>query len=129
MSYTEEVLEKVKQLLEYYDQGLIPTLAQHEVNPGLPRESREQYLYFTLPVCVNFQRSSPAMWASALKTYEDETTRYVFFPELLTGTHQDKVRADLTKYGLALQPNKHVLIWTTIAQTLHEFYQDDPRAI
>jgi hypothetical protein len=125
----EDMLDKVQKLLSYYDQGLIPTLAQHEVNPGLPRGSRENYLYFTLPVCINFQRSSPAMWASALKTYEDETTRYVFFPEQLAQADPDQVRADLTKHGLALQPNKHVLIWTTIARTLHEFYADDPRVL
>ena len=72
-------LEKVKRLLEIYEQGLIPTLHQHEVNPSLPPGSRENYLYFTLPVCINFQRSSPAMWAAALATWEDEATRYVFF--------------------------------------------------
>jgi hypothetical protein len=122
-------LARVKQLLAYYEQGLIPTLPQHEVNPGLPRGSRENYLYFTLPVCINFQRSSPAMWASALQTYEDPKTRYVFQPEVLANTPIEKIRADLTKHKLALQPNKHVLIWTTIATTLHTFYNDDPREI
>jgi len=122
-------LDKVKHLLALYEQGLIPTLAQHEVNPGLPLGSRENYLYFTLPVCINFQRSSPAMWASALKTYEDETTRYVFYPERLADTPIEQIRADLVKHKLALQPNKHTLIWTTIAQTLHEYYKDDPRKI
>jgi hypothetical protein len=123
------MLDKVKLLLNYYEQGLIPTLPQHEVNPGLPPASRENYLYFTLPVCINFQRSSPAMWTAALKTYEDEATRYLFFPELLAKTAEEKIRVDLVRHGLALQPNKHVLIWTTIARTLHDFYEDDPRKI
>jgi hypothetical protein len=122
-------LEKVKRLLALYEQGLIPTLAQHEVNPGLPHGSRENYLYFTLPVCINFQRSSPAMWAAALATWEDKTTRSVFFPEKLAKTSPEQVRADLLKHKLALQPKKHTLIWTTIARTLHEYYHDDPREI
>lgn len=122
-------LEKVKRLLALYEQGLIPTLAQHEVNPGLPNGSRENYLYFTLPVCINFQRNSPAMWAAALATWNDEATRYVFFPEKLATAPLEQVRANLVKHRLALQPNKHVLIWTTIARTLHDHYQDDPRAI
>ena len=122
-------LDKVKYLLDLYEHGLIPTLAQHEVNPGLPLGSRENYLYFTLPVCINFQRSSPAMWAAALATWEDETTRYVFFPEELATRPIEQIRADLTKHKLALQPNKHVLIWTTIAKTFHEFYHDDPREV
>lgn len=122
-------LEKVKRLLEIYQQGLIPTLPRHEVNPGLPRDSRENYLYFTLPVCINFQRSSPAMWAAALATWEDESTRYVFFPEKLAITSIEQIRADLIKHKLALQPNKHILIWTTIAKTFHDYYHDDPRQL
>jgi hypothetical protein len=122
-------LQRVRQLLEHFEQGAIPRLAQHEVNPGLPKGSRENYLYFTLPVCINFQRSSPAMWASALATYQDPATNYVFFPEKLAATDPDQIRADLVKHKLALQPNKHVLIWTTIARTLHGFYNDDPRQV
>lgn len=122
-------LEKVKRLLVMYEQGLIPALEKHEVNPELSKGSRENYLYFTLPVCINFQRSSPAMWAAALATWKDEATRYVFLPEKLAKTSMEQIRADLIKHKLALQPNKHVLIWTTIATTLHTHYQDDPREI
>lgn len=77
------LLDSVKELLAHYEQGQIPTLSQHEANSGLPLGSRENYLYFTLPVCINFQRSLPAMWAAALNTWKDEQTRYVFFPEKL----------------------------------------------
>jgi hypothetical protein len=69
------------------------------------------------------------MWAAVLATYEDEATRYVFFPEKLAETPLEQIRADLVKHKLALQPNKHTLIWTTIARTLHEHYDDDPRKI
>lgn len=122
-------LEKVKRLLAMYEQGLIPALENHEVNPGLPTGSRENYLYFTLPVCINFQRNSPAMWAAALATWKDEATRYVFFPEKLAKTPMEQIRTDLVKHKLALQPNKHVFIWTTIAQTFHDHYRDDPRKL
>lgn len=124
-----DLLEKVKQLLQYYEEGLIPTLSQHEVNPGLLPDSRENYLYFTLPVCINFQRSSPALWAAALQTYQDTATRYVFFPELLATQPPEKVRQALLQHKLVLQPNKHTLIWTTIAASLHQYYGDDPRQV
>lgn len=122
-------LDKVKRLLDFYEQGAIPTLAQHEVHPDVPLGSRENYLYFTLPVCINFQRNSPAMWASALKTWDDESTRYLFFPEQLASVPIEKVRQDLAKHRLGLQPNKHTLIWTTISRTLYEYYDSDPRKI
>lgn len=122
-------LAKVKQLLDYYETGAIPVLLQHELHPNFRLGSRENYLYFTLPVCINFQRSSPAMWAAAFATWNDPTTRYVFYPEELAKRPIETIRADLIKHRLALQPNKHTLIWTTIARTLHEFYKDDPRNI
>ena len=69
------------------------------------------------------------MWASALKTYEDEATRYLYFPEKLAIASEEQIRQDLLKHRLALQPNKHVYIWRTIAHTFHEYYNDDPRKL
>jgi len=69
------------------------------------------------------------MWAAALQTWEDEATRYVFFPEKLAGAPVEQIRADLVKHKLALQPNKHTLIWTTIAKTFYEHYDSDPRKL
>ena len=121
------VLSHVETLLQYFQDGQIPTLAQHEVHPDLDPSSRDNYLYFTLPVCINFQRSSPAMWQSALATFNDPETNYLFYPEKLAQTDIEKIRADLLKHKLALQPNKHTLIWTTIAGSLHSLYNNDPR--
>lgn len=123
------ILQKVRKLIELFDNDEIPKLHEHEVHPDLPLDSRENYLYFTLPVCINFQRSSPAMWQSALATFEDPDTHYVFLPEKLAETPIETIRNDLIKHKLALQPNKHVHIWTTIASTLHEYYCDDPRQV
>lgn len=123
------ILTKVRNLKQAFDNDLIPKLHQHEVNPGLSKESRENYLYFTLPVSINFQRSSPAMWQSALATYEDPETNYLFFPELVTKQPFEKVQADLIKHKLGLQKNKHTQIWLAIANTLNQYYDNDPRNV
>lgn len=123
------ILNRIAALHGYFTQGLIPTLAQHEVSPGLTKGSRENYLYFTLPPCINFQRSSPAMWGSALKTWEDPETNYLFFPERVVATDLEKVREDLAKHGLSLQRNKHTEIWTRISRTLHDHFDSDPRKV
>jgi hypothetical protein len=122
-------LERIRRLLHLYQSGQIPTLSQHEVNPHLDTGSRENYLYFTLPPCLNFQRNSPAMWKAALATWEDAETQYLFFPERTAITPMDKVRQDLLKHRLALQPNKHVQIWMAISTTLHQSFGDDPREV
>ncbi len=122
-------LARVLKLYKLFYKGKIPTLAQHEVNPGLPKNSRENYLYFTLPPCLNFQRHSPAMWASALKTYNDPLTNYLFFPEKITSVSRKKVQKDLLKHKLALQLNKHTNIWITISKAFHKHFKNDPREL
>lgn len=123
------MLDRVIRLYDFYKQGLIPTLASHEVNPGHTKGSKENYLYFTLPVCINFQRSSPAMWASALKTYEDLNTRYLFDPHEVSKRGFEEIQSGLIKHKLALQKNKHTQIWITISKTLAENFDGDPRKV
>lgn len=123
------VLKRLETLKAHFDSGDIPVLHQHEVNPGLPPGSRENYLYFVMTCSLNFQRSSPATWKSALDTWNDEETRFVFFPEKVARIGESVLRASLLKHKLALQPNRHTQIWRTISGTFHEFFQDDPRRL
>ena len=102
------ILEKVRKLKNAFEAGLIKQGHKHEVNPGLPRDGRINYLYFTLPVSINYQRSSPAMWASALETYNDPKTNYLFYPEKVVERSFEYLQADLIKHRLALQRNRHV---------------------
>ena len=73
------ILEKVRELKNAFEAGLVKQGHKHEVNPGLPVGGRMNYLYFTLPVSIDYQRSSPAMWASALETYSDPETQTTCF--------------------------------------------------
>ncbi len=125
----EQQLQRIFKLHKLYENGNIPTLSSHEVNPGFPKDSRENYLYFTLPPSLNFQRSSPAMWASALKTYEDPQTRYVFFPEKVVKRSREEIQASLVKHKLALQKNKHTDIWISISKAFNTHFKNDPREL
>lgn len=123
------ILKKIERLVELFQKGEIPKLEKHEVHPAVDKSSKLNYLYFTLPVALNFQRSSPALWQSALDTFEDPKTRYVFRPELVAKTAFAKLKTDLFKHRLALQRNKHPKIWHTISKTLYDNYNSDPRNI
>src|SRR5262245_5522350 len=118
------LLEKAKRLFLSFRTGNIPTLAEHEVHPDLDPGSRENYLYFTLPPCINFQRHSPAMWRSALATWSDPKTNYLFFPEKVVKRRRETIQADLVKHKLALQKNKHTDIWIAISTALHRLFGD-----
>jgi len=86
-------------------------------NPDLPRGCTENMLYFTLPMALNYQRDSYKLWAAANKTWSDAVTRDVFSPAAVMQMSDEDLRAALLKYGVALQPNKHIEIWRTIAAT------------
>ncbi len=125
----QQHLNRVLKLYSLFHNGKIPTLSQHEVHPGLAKNSRENYLYFTLPPCLNFQRSSPAMWASALKIFEDPATNYLFFPEKTITKTREQIQSGLLKHKLALQKNKHTDIWITVSKSFSEHFQNDPREL
>lgn len=129
MTKQKVVLTKVKKLYDLFQSGKIPTLEIHEVHPNLEKGSRENYLYFTLAPSLNFQRSSPALWLSANKTYEDLKTQYLFFPEEVVDKPREKIQQDLIKHKLGLQPNKHTDIWMTLSKSLFEQFKADPREV
>ncbi len=125
----KEILKKIETLVGLFDSGMIPTLAEHEVHPALDKSDRLNYIYFTLPVSINFQRSSPSMWKSALKTYEDPETNVLFYPEKVVTLPREKVQSLLLKHSLGLQRNKHTDIWIGISNTLNKYFNNDPREL
>jgi hypothetical protein len=123
----QRLLSKLARLIQLYKDGELGGTS-HEVHPGLPRGSRENFLYFTLAPAINFQRKSEALWHAALKTYIDPDTAFVFEPSAVD-RGEEAFRSALTKHRLALQTYKHVSIWFTISRTLNERYKSDPRNV
>lgn len=90
-------------------------------NPHFSDEQNELRLaYFTLPMALNYQRDSYKLWESALKTWGDKETRKIFDVSLVSKMSSEELREKLIKYKVALQPNRHVEIWKTIAKTIFE---------
>ncbi|WKZ30887.1 MAG: hypothetical protein QY318_03495 [Candidatus Dojkabacteria bacterium] len=123
------ILSKIAKLVELYESGEIPRPEVHEVYPDLDKSSRDNYLYFTLTVPLNYQRSSPAMWQSALATFNDPETNYLFYPEKVVEAEYVQFQNDLAKHKLSLQINNHSKIWWGISQTLFNEYESDPRKL
>lgn len=121
------ILKKLRKLKKVFDEGNIPIAHKHEINPGLPKSSRENYLYFIMTCSLNFQRISPNTWKSALATWNDRQTNFVFFPEKVVKVSDTKLRRALLKHKLALQPNKHIDIWKRISHTFYNHFNGDPR--
>jgi hypothetical protein len=123
--FDDALLDRLRRLIALFESGAFGDTA-HEVHPGLDVGTRENYLYFTLPVALNYQRKSEALWASANATYRDPKTKFVFDPEAVV-VDAKKTRSALLEHKLALQPERHSGIWLTLSATLQRSYQGDPR--
>lgn len=126
----EEILNNVKKLLAMYENGeLGGEIMPEDANPNLDKNSLENYLYFTLPMALNYQRNSYKLWESALKTYNDNETRFVFNPKLCLEKTFDEVQHALTKYKVAIQKQKQTEIWISLCNTFIIFFNGDIRKL
>ena len=108
-------------LLSAYKAGKLgQTIMPEDSSPSFSDKEQELRLaYFTLPMALNYQRNSYKLWQSALKTYNDPETKFVFNIKQVSSKTESDIRKALLKYKLALQPNKHINTWVTIAKTIY----------
>lgn len=126
----DKILEKVNKLYLAYKNGKLGgEIMPEDKNPALPKDSKENYLYFTLPMALNYQRNSYTLWESAYMTYMDEKTRFVFSPEKVVNSKFEDVQFALTKYKIALQKNKQTEIWIKLCNTIMTYFDGDIRKI
>ena len=64
-----KLLDKVYRLMQMWKDGRLGgEVMPEDANPHLEKSSCENYLYFTLPMALNYQRNSYMLWESALQT-------------------------------------------------------------
>ena len=73
-----EILENVNKLVYAYRAGILGGEKMPEdENPHLDKSTKENYMYFTLPMALNYQRNSYVLWECANRMYADELARKV----------------------------------------------------
>lgn len=122
------IVDKIYALIKLHQSGALGGEIMPEVeNPKLPKNSKENYIYFTLPMALNYQRNSYKLWEAANKSYNDSEVSGVFNPQKVIEMSDDILRFKLTKHKIALQPNKHIQIWKTISRTIVSDFSSDLR--
>lgn len=118
----DDLIKMCRRLIEAYKSGKLgQTRMPEDSNPGFSDREREECLsYFTLPMALNYQRDSYKLWEAALKTFRDPETRFAFDVVEASSRSEDELRTALLMHRLALQPNKHIHTWRTIATTVQE---------
>jgi len=124
----EEIRRKVYNLRKAHQNGLLGGEKMPEdENPHLDKSSKENYMYFTLPMALNYQRNSYVLWECANRMYADETARAVFDTEAVCNMEEEILREYLVNYKVALQPNKQPIIWKTLCKTIENTLDGDIR--
>ena len=128
MSNRTEILENVNKLVYAYRTGILGGEKMPEdENPNLDKGSKENYMYFTLPMALNYQRNSYVLWECANRMYADELARKVFDSREASHISEELLRKYLVEYKVALQPNKQPLIWKKLCETVEDKLEGDIR--
>jgi len=124
----QKILEDVRKLFKMWKNGeLDGEYMPEDSNPHFEKSSKENYIYFTLPMALNYQRNSYKLWESALATCNDSETKFVFDIDSVLNQTEEKVKYALTKYKIALQQNKQTEIWIKLCKTIKEQFNGDIR--
>lgn len=124
----DKLLTKVNKLIQLHQQGLLGGEKMPEdENPGLDKASKENYMYFTLPMALNYQRNSYVLWECSNQMHADEDARRVFDSREVCSMPEELIRKYLVEYKVALQPNKQPLIWKKICDTIENELGGDVR--
>lgn len=124
----EDILQKVNNLVRAYQSGLLGGEKMPEdENPNLDSASRGNYMFFTLPMALNYQRNSYVLWECANRMYGNEAARAVFDSKKVCDMPEEMLRNYLVEYKVALQPNKQPIIWKTLCETIEHTLNGDIR--
>lgn len=128
MNSKEILLSKVYGLIVAYKSGALGgDKMPEDENPHLARHCKENYMYFTLPMALNYQRNSYTLWKCANRMHADQEARRVFDSKEVCLMSDDLLRSYLVEYGVALQPNKQPVIWRTLCETIEKQLDGDIR--
>ena len=128
MENRNEILEKVKKLVLAYKQGILGGEKMPEdENPHLEKSSMQNYMYFTLPMALNYQRNSYVLWECANRMYADNEAKQTFDSKAVCLMPEEQLKEYLVKYKVALQQNKQPLIWKKICETVEYKLNGDIR--
>lgn len=115
----KKIIQQVQKLLWAFQSGQLgDTTMPEDTSPELP-DLESKRIYYTLPMALNYQRNSYKLWKAAKTTFEDPKTKSVFDLNLTKKTSAKVLRQKLLKHKLALQPNKHIDIWSRISRTIY----------
>lgn len=125
---SKEIIIKVNKLIQMHQEGYLGgEKVPEDENPHLNKDSAQNYIYFTLPMSLNYQRNSYVLWECANRMYADKNAKIVFNCRKVCSMPEELLRKYLVRYKVALQPNKQPLIWKKLCETIENRLDGDIR--
>jgi hypothetical protein len=110
------ILSSLAKVMAAHSSGLLGGEQMPEDAAPRFEDSDEMLAFFTLPMSLNYQRNSYALWESARRMYDDPEGRRLFNVEYVAKCEMDDLREVLVKWRVALQPNRHPEIYSRVAR-------------
>lgn len=125
----EDIVRNVRALIRMHKEGRLGgAVMPEDARPdSIPPNSADNYHFLTLPMALNYQRNSYALWKSAATTYLAPTYRDVFRPRQVVNMPEGELREKLLTFRLAIQTNRHPLIWRRISEAIVDLLDGDIR--
>ena len=93
---------------------------------GVGRGSYEHLMFITLVVSIDYQRNADQLWEAGRKTFEDERTRWLFYPEELVKKSFNVIIKSMKIHRLSKKPKKDAGIWFRVSKAFFEIYNSNP---
>lgn len=111
-----QIVEDVLALYAAWKAGALGgEVMPEDVYPRTAASLDELAAYFTLGMCLNYQRNSYALWRACTSMFDDPQTRWAFDMGALDRASPGAAQEALLRHKVALQPNRHPQIWTRVA--------------
>ena len=130
-------VDRARELADHLQQAFLPSgggiFGEHQMPEdilpkGISVGSREQLLFVTLTVSVDYMRDASELWRAARDAWADADTRYLFEPRDVVAAGYQQVERDLKATALSRKTKRDALAWHTIAKTLATKWNGDPRS-
>ncbi len=117
---TNEQVTIITQLVAMHRKGLLggEVMPEDALIDIIPEDKLPDVI--TLGMALNYQRNSYTLWKSVAQAYVDPEKNWVFNLAAASAASPEELREALVAHKIALQPNKHPLIWNKIAVSLHQ---------
>ena len=96
--------------------------------PSITKGSYEHLMFITMCTSIDYQRDADQLWDAGRFTMDDNTTKWIYNPELVTNRSDHELMNAMKKYNLSKKHEKDAFqIWKPISSSFINLFDGDPR--